>query len=240
MRPLRVWFGSRYPRASTPQLSCLVVLGSVLAGCASALQPLPATKGAGAGQRAEDADMLYAALRKLLREIEAEPSAKAREAMATDAVRLGQRCELAAPDRAQCDYGLGLALGVQARELPSTARDGLSLMVQHLQRAATLQPGLDHAGPERVLGLVLVRAPAWPTGPGDAEKGLEITRKAAVREPEYAPNWLAVAEAADATGHSKARKEAARTAAELADKAAQAGAPDAKAWQRAAKEMLSK
>lgn len=243
-RPLRTCVGPRYLRAFTARRACLVVwvwaLVSVSAGCASALQPLPAATAPGAEERAEDADILYADLRRLLREIEAEPSANAREAMATDAVRLGQRCERAAPDSAQCDYGLGLALGVQARERPATAHDGLALMIRHLQRAATLEPGLDHAGPERVLGLVLVRAPAWPTGPGDAEKGLEVTRKAAAREPEYPANWLAVAEAADATGHSSERKEAARTAAELADKAAQAGVPDATAWQRAAKEMLRK
>lgn len=208
---------------------------SLLAGCASALHPV-STKAVAAGSQ-QGAESLYASIRKLLRDINTEPSASRREAMAVEAVTQGQLCENAFPGSAFCDYGLALALGVQAREKPSTAHDGLPIMAEHLQRAAASDPALDHAGPERVLGLLLVRAPGWPAGPGDPETGLEIARKAAAREPGYAPNWLAVAEAANATGDSKTRREAAQTAADLAEKARKAGEPDAQIWLRDAKEL---
>jgi hypothetical protein len=224
----------RVPRTALPLLCALV------AGCASALPPLPAKAVPEPGKPAEDAASLYAQLRELLHAINVEPSADRRATMSTEAVALGQRCEQSAAGSAQCDYGLALALGVQARERPATAHDGLARMVEHLERARAREPGLDHAGPERVLGLVLVRAPGWPTGPGDPETGLELVQKAAARDPAYAPNWLAVAEAADAMGDANARKEAAQTGAELAEKAAQAGEPDAATWQHDAQKWLSK
>jgi hypothetical protein len=216
-------------------LSCLL-----LAGCRSALQPLHTSAVPEAGQAADDAPSLYASLRKRLREIKTEPSAERRDAMSSEAVGLGQRCDQVAPEDPLCDYGLALALGVQAKERPATAHDGLALMVERLQRAAARDPALDHAGPERVLGLLLVHAPGWPTGPGDPETGLAFARKAAARDPGYAPNWLAVAEAADALGDTDARKAAAQSARGLSEQAARAGEPDASAWQRDAEKLLAK
>jgi hypothetical protein len=196
------------------------------AGCASALHNVEA------GERVpgEDAESLYAELRKVLHEIQEAPSPSRRETMAVEAVKLGQRCEQLAPTDARCEYGLALALGVQAREKPATANDALPLMVTRLERAAKSSPALDHAGPERVLGLVLVRSPGWPAGPGDPASGLEVARRAAERDPAYAPNWLAVAEAADAVGDSRSRTEAANRAATLAEQAGQAGEPAAETW----------
>jgi hypothetical protein len=218
----------------------LLLVCALLSACASALQPLPPRAASDSQEPPEDAASIYARLRKLLRDLNADPSAGRREAMSVEAVTLGQRCDQSAPGSAMCDYGLALALGAQARERPSTAHDGLPLMVERLQRAAAHEPALDHAGPERVLGLVLVRAPGWPTGPGDPETGLATAQKAAARDPAYAPNWLAVAEAADAMGDAEARHAAAQTATELAAQAAQAGDPDAASWQRDADKLLNK
>jgi hypothetical protein len=222
-------------------LSAALVLTSALGGaCASALKPLPPPVASVENQPPEDANSLYEKLRKLLREISAEPAAGRREQLSGEAVKLGQRCDQAAPGSALCDYGLALALGVQARERPATAHDGLALMVERLQRAAAKDPGLDHSGPERVLGLVLVRAPGWPTGPGDPETGLETARKAAARAPDYAPNWLAVAEAADAMSDADARHEAAEKADLLAQAAVRAGEPESEGWLSDAKKLLNK
>jgi hypothetical protein len=188
----------------------------LLWACAPALSPLPTNTAGVAGQKPDDAATLYASIRKVLRELNGEPSAERREDLAVEAVKLGQRCDQAAPGNALCDYGLALALGAQARERPATARDGLPIMAERLQKAAASDPALDHAGPERVLGLVLVR------------------------EPGYAPNWLAVAEAADVMGDARARREAAQTAVALAKKAESAGEPDAATWQRDAQQLLGK
>jgi hypothetical protein len=209
----------------------------VWGGCASALPPAPAHV---AGEEPGDPEQLYADIKKILKDIKTEKSAQKREAMAVQAVKLGQRCDQAAPGHPLCDYGLALALGTQARERPATAHDGLPLMAKRLQHAAEKDPVLDHAGPERVLGLLQVRAPGWPTGPGDPESGLENARKAASREPDYAPNWLALAEAADVNGDAKVRRDAAKNAVALAERAAQAGDPDAASWRSDAQKLLQK
>ena len=151
-----------------------------------------------------------------------------RGALVASAVEAGQRCLAQAGPDPRCDYGLALALGVQARERRATALDGLKRMVEHLRRAAVADPGLDDAGPDRVLALVLVRAPGWPLGPGDAEEGLAHARSAVARAPGHPPNQLALAEALHATGAGDEARAAARRAVELAR--ALPEEPAASAW----------
>ncbi len=161
---------------------------------------------------------------------EHEGDPRARADLAASAVELGQWCERRAPASATCAYELALALGQQARERPSTATEGLKTMVARLRRAAAAEPGLDEAGPERVLALVLLRAPAWPVGPGDRESGLAEARRAASRAPDHAPNQLALAEALLANGDAARGHAAARRGVELARAAAARGEPDAQGW----------
>jgi hypothetical protein len=163
---------------------------------------------------------------------EHEPGADARAALATSAVEAGQWCLRRAPDRAACDYALALALGVQAREKRTTAKDGLKLMVEHLRRAAAADPALDEAGPDRILAILLVRAPGWPLGPGDPEEGLAAARRAVDRFPGYPPNRLALADALAATGAVAAARAEAAKAVALARTGAAAADPDAPEWIR--------
>jgi len=169
----------------------------------------------------------YGAIQALIWRIDHDPGVD-RGALASDAVGLGLGCLERAPAQPSCDYGLALALGVQARERRSTAVDGLRKMVQHLRRAAEAEPGLDASGPDRVLATVLVRAPGWPLGPGDPEGGLERARLAAQRAPDFPPNQLALAEALLATGATAAGQETARRAVALAR--AHPEEPEAPAW----------
>jgi hypothetical protein len=154
-------------------------------------------------------------------------------------VVIGQRCvEVAARapalgdpgTGAACDYALALALGLQARERPSTFREGLAEMVLRLRRAAAAAPELDRAGPHRVLALVLLRAPGWPLGPGDPEEGLAEARQAVARAPDHAPNQLALAEALSANGEAAPAQAAAHRALALAEAAGAAGEPEAGDW----------
>ncbi|HUL60411.1 MAG TPA: hypothetical protein VLU43_14100 [Anaeromyxobacteraceae bacterium] len=170
---------------------------------------------------------LYGAIQARIRRIERGGDAAARRALARSTVELGQLCEQRAPASAACAFGLALALGEQAREDHATATEGLKLMVDRLKRAAAADPALDHAGPERVLALVLVRAPAWPLGPGDPEASLDAARSAAARYPNHPPNQLALAEALLANGDEAAGHAAARRAAELARASAE---PEAAEW----------
>ncbi len=213
-----------------------LLLGLALAACASPLKPLPPPE-AGAGT--EDAAALAAQSRAAPKKAQHEPSGDARRELAQQALQAGQRCQQAAPTSAACDYALALALGVQAREQPTTATQGLPLMVKLLQKANQEDARLDSAGPERVLALVLVRAPGWPLGPGDVDAGLEAARKAVALFPDYAPNQLALSEAFLVAGDESSSQVAARRGLELARSAAAAGEADAQDWVRDGEGLLS-
>ena len=148
----------------------------------------------------------------------------------------GESCDEGGRSTPACDYALAIALGLQARDHPSTARGGLSQMVLLLRRAALAEPDLDHAGPDRVLALVLLRAPGWPLGPGDPEEALVVAGRAAARFRDYAPNQLALSEALAANGEPVAARAAANRALALAESAAAAGVPEASEWVREARD----
>jgi pimeloyl-ACP methyl ester carboxylesterase len=80
-------------------------------------------------------------------------------------------------------------------------------MLDNLARAEAADPNYDEAGPARVRALVLIRAPGWPLGPGDAEAGLVAARRAVTLRPLYPPNLLALAEALAKSGDSSGASE---------------------------------
>jgi hypothetical protein len=162
--------------------------------------------------------------------IEHETDAARREALATEAVQLGQWCQRRAAGNAECDYRLALAVGQQARERPATAVDGLKVMVDLLEKTAVAAPDLDGCGPDRVLALVLLRAPGWPAGPGDPEAGLERARRAGERAPDRPPNQLVLSEALRANGHPAEARAACERARVLAADLFARGNPDAAEW----------
>lgn len=170
--------------------------------------------------------------------IEHEKDAKLRGPLAAKAVQAGQWCDRRAPGSPLCDYALAIALGVQARENPSTAFDAMKLIVERLQRAALADPKLDRAGPSRVLALLLVRAPGWPTGPGDAEAAVVEAKKAVGYFPDYPLNQLTLAEALLASGSPDEGRAAAQHALKLAKDRAAADDPDAADWIRDAEKLL--
>jgi len=217
------------------RLPAALLLGA--AACAAPLQQLPPPA---PGAQPADPQALAAQARTAAAKTQHEPSADVRRALTEEAVEAGQRCQQAAPTSAACDYALALALGVQARERPTTATKGLTTMVELLRRANSQDPRQDHAGPARVLALVLVRAPGWPIGPGDQEAGLAAARQAVALFPEFAPNQLALSEALLVTGDEAASKAAAQRGLELARAAVAAGTErDAADWVRDGEALLA-
>jgi hypothetical protein len=159
-----------------------------------------------------------------------EPSAARREELVATALQAGQWCRRRDASNAACAYRLAIALGLQVREHPTTAADGLPATIALLREAAATDPALDHAGPQRVLALVLLRAPGWPMGPGDPEEGLAQAQAAAAVEPSYPPNQLALAEALEKTGAPEEGRVLRARAREEAARRARAGDPDAADW----------
>ena len=153
-----------------------------------------------------------------------------RQEAARSAVEAAQWCGRIAPADSACDYWLGAALGVQARERPATAMDALPQIEAAFRRAREVLPGLDEAGPDRALALLYLRAPGWPAGPGNPDLGLEHARQALARRPNYPPNLLAVAEALAASGDAAASRDVYQRALVLARARAAGGDRDAPEW----------
>lgn len=162
------------------------------------------------------------------------PDAAARQQFATQAVQAAQACPGAAGATAspRCAYWLAAAVGVQARERPSTGLSAIPLIEKNFLAAAEGDPAYDSGGPDRALALFYLRAPHWPSGPGDPAKGLEHARKALSLAPDYPPNLEALAEALQRNGDTPGSLAAARRALDGARKAAATGDPDAPDWEK--------
>jgi tetratricopeptide (TPR) repeat protein len=183
---------------------------------------------------------LLGAMRALTYRIERERDAAARDGLAVRAVQLGQWCERRAPRSAACAYRLAIALGEQARERTATARDALGRMVALLREAIAADPRLDEAGPHRVLALVLLRAPAWPLGPGDPEAALQEARAAAALFPDSPENQLVLGEALGKNGGPDEARAAYERAAALASRIDADREPEALRWRAEAAEALAR
>jgi hypothetical protein len=136
-----------------------------------------------------------------------ESDGKVRERLADEASAYADGCIAQAPHAAACLYGRALSLGLEARAHPTRAGEFLKSMLDDLNSADAADPNYDEAGPSRVRALVLIRAPGWPLGPGDADAGLVSARRAVALRPQYPPNLLALAEALSKTGDSNGAKE---------------------------------
>ena len=150
--------------------------------------------------------------------------------LAQGAVNVGQLCEENVPGAALCDYWLAAALGLQARERTATAHDALPHMTDLLRRAARADETIDHAGPRRLLAVILLRAPGWPLGPGDPEGALPEAQAATRIDPGYPPNQLALGEALRKNGQDGRAREAYGAALRLATEAPACDDPDAAGW----------
>jgi len=175
-------------------------------------------------------DGLIGAMRAFVWLADHENDPELRDNAARKAVDAGQLCEQRETRSSECLYWLAISLGVQARERRSTGHDALGLMIERLQAAIELEPELDHGGPHRVLALVYLRAPGWPTGPGDPDLGLDEARRAVAQAPDYPPNRLCLAEALVETEDPDGGRLEYEAAAKLAREWLDRGAPDAEEW----------
>ena len=173
---------------------------------------------------------LVAAARILVWITDHDPDAAVRAAAAVQAVDAAIWCRRTAPQDSACDYWLGAALGVQARERRSTGYSALPEVEAAFQRVAAEAPDLDHAAGERSLAFLYLRAPGWPTGPGDPDLGLVHARAAVERYPDYPPNLLVLAEALNKTGDRDEARATWQRAVVAARQSMAVGDPDGPEW----------
>jgi hypothetical protein len=159
------------------------------------------------GAEPASVDALAAAIEANAKRSDHESDSKIRGELAAEASRDAQACLAREPQAAPCLYGRAVALGLEARAHPTHAGETLGTMLDTLGRAESADPNYDEAGPARVRALVLVRAPGWPLGPGDAEAGLVAARRAVTLRPQYPPNLLVLAEALSKTGDASGARE---------------------------------
>ena len=160
-------------------------------------------------------EQLAAAVKEDSQRSDLETDSSIRNQLAADALGEAQACLERARQDVACLYSQAIALGMKARAHPLQANEALKSMLEALDAAEAADPAYDQAGPARVKALVLIKAPAWPLGPGDAEAGLTSARRAAALRPDYPPNVLALAEALAKTGNAHGATDAYRHAREL-------------------------
>jgi hypothetical protein len=170
------------------------------------------------------------------RRSEGESDPRIRAQLAEEASAQAQACLALEPQAAACLYAEALALGLGARAHPAHAGESLAKMLLDLAAAEAADPGYDEAGPARVRALVLIRAPAWPIGPGDPPAGVVAARRAVSLRPQYPPNLLALGEALAKSGDAAGARDAYQRAHEQA-LASPVGA-DRDAWLREANRDL--
>lgn len=107
-------------------------------------------------------------------------------------------------------YG-GTLLGVMI-EAEGIAGAGELSRMERILESSLREPGTDYGGPARVLGMLYLRAPAWPLGPGDPDRALELLGRAASEHPDYPENGLFYARALLEEGRREDSKQALETA----------------------------
>jgi hypothetical protein len=218
------------------RFSC-VLLALAASACTVPMRPAPPVPPV---QNAEPASVaaLAAAIEADASRSDHEADAKARGELAAEADRDADACLAREPQAAACLYWRAVAWGMQARAHPAHAGELLNKMLSTLTSAESADPSYDDAGPARVRALVLIRAPGWPLGPGDAEAGLAAARRAVTLRPLYPPNLLALAEALAKTGDASGARENYQRARDAA--LALPAAADRDEWLREADEGLQR
>ena len=127
---------------------------------------------------------------------ERSQDSQSKEALANEGVRFGNAAlKQGGANNGAVHYYLAANLGLAIHDHPLQAADQLSTLEQELQKSAQLSPGVDDGGPLRLLGMLYLKAPAWPNGIGDGDKALELLNKAVDKYPRHPLNHLFLAQA---------------------------------------------
>ena len=214
----------------TTRAAALLVV-SVLCACTV---PHPAAPPPAKGAGALPPSQLIAAVQADVARIDHSKDPGERTRLLAAASANARQCVAQAPDNGACHYAWAQVLGLSARERPVQAASLLKDMLASLKQAEVLDPAYEHSGPARLTATVLLRAPGWPLGPGDADAALVAARRAVDRDPAYPPNLIALAQAqakTDAGAKARATYEKARLAVAAWNAAAPDAAADRAEWQ---------
>lgn len=112
-----------------------------------------------------------------------------------DCVPLSEVAVARRPLDARAQYTLALNVGLETQnQNPKDALLNVGWILSALDVAMAEDEALDEGGPLRVMGLLYLRAPSWPTSIGDPDKAHELLTRAAASYPAHPLNHLALAE----------------------------------------------
>jgi tetratricopeptide (TPR) repeat protein len=113
-----------------------------------------------------------------------------------DCVELAQKAVALDPDNASTRYTLAINIGQQLEHSSiAHASTLISPLIETLKRVIEMDEDIDEGGALRVLGALYLKAPPWPTGPGDLDMALELLERAVTNHPDHPLNQLFMAEA---------------------------------------------
>jgi tetratricopeptide (TPR) repeat protein len=160
-----------------------------------------------ASREPPSAPVFWKAARAAFLLADAEADAEKRRA-AEEGVRWAERAIAIDPRLAEAHYFLALNLGLVAQVRGMAALGLVPRIIAAGRRAHELGADLERAGPLRLLGMLYIKAPPWPTSVGDIDEGLRLLRQAVERYPDEPLNRLFLAEALIADRrHEEARAE---------------------------------
>ncbi len=127
---------------------------------------------------------------------ERQPHGPDREALAAEGVKLAERA-MASGGRedAAVHYYLAANLGLAINDHPVQAAENLHRLEEELNLAVKLSKAVDEGGPLRLLGMLYLKAPPWPTGIGDGDKALALLKESVDSYGNHPLNHLFYAEA---------------------------------------------
>ena len=190
--------------AALEQKTDSVSLENALVLSDKALEVL-APVGAPANPQAYDAASRGAEISFWLADL-AEDDKNRRQTFAEKGMGLARRAIDLNGKGAEGHYYLALNTAYLARTKTVGALGLLPDIVKEARAAMAINDKVDHCGPLRLLGTVLLRAPSWPTSVGDVDEAKDALQKAAESCPEHPGNHLFYGEALIA---NKKREQAA-------------------------------
>ena len=99
------------------------------------------------------------------------------------------------PKSARAHYLLAYLTGLEAENDSLHGLQLVPVIEREALAAAGLNPGLDHGGPDRMLGELYLQAPAFPLSIGDSAKSVAHFRRALDQDPDFIDNRLGLVEA---------------------------------------------
>lgn len=99
------------------------------------------------------------------------------------------------PESGQAHYLHAYLTGLEAENDALRGLELVPIIEREARVASELDPSIDHAGPDRMLGELYLRAPGMPVSIGDVEKAVLHYQQAFDIAPGYAENQLGLVEA---------------------------------------------